>query len=154
MIARTSGQASPARVVEVKHSFIPNWSPDGQWVSFRQDQWMLISPDGKTTRTIGDFATPDLAFSRDSKTLYGINPVPPSSQNLFSIDIATNKLTVIKDLGTENAPYSSWNPAIRFSLSPDGKSIVYGVRSPRTQSSLWMLEGFAKPSIFETLHLR
>jgi|SRR5579863_3233618 len=154
MIVRTTGQASPAKVADIAHLFIPGWSPDGQWLSFRQDQWMLISPDGKNTRPIGDFDTPDLAFSKNSKTLYGIKPAPPNSQNLFSIDIATKKLTVIKDLGAENEPRSNWAPAIRFSLGPDRKSIVYGVRSPRTQSSLWMLEGFAKPSLLETLHLR
>jgi eukaryotic-like serine/threonine-protein kinase len=155
MIARTSGQATPVKVADAGNQpVIPSWSPDGQWLSLQKDQLMLISPDGKNTKPIGDFATLHLVFSRDSKTLYGINPVPPGSQNLFSIDIAMNKLTVIKDLGAENAPYSGWNPAIRFSLSPDGKSIVYGVRSPRSQSSLWMLEGFARPSLLETLHLR
>jgi eukaryotic-like serine/threonine-protein kinase len=155
MIARTSGQASPVRIAEAKGFNIPSWSPDGQWISLRQDQWMLISPDGKNTKSVGDIATVNLAFSRDSKTLYGVKPAPPNGQNLFSIDIATNKVTVIKDLGAENAPASPlWRPGIRFSLSPDGKSIVYGVLSPRTQSSLWMLEGFAKPSLLETLHLR
>src|SRR5580704_18249445 len=92
---------------------------------------MLISPDGKNTKPIGDFATGNFAFSKDSKTLYRIKPAPPNGQNLFSIDIATNKLTVIKDLGTESAPYSGWGPGIRFSLSPDGKSIACGGRSPR-----------------------
>jgi serine/threonine protein kinase/Tol biopolymer transport system component len=154
MIARTSGQAVPARIADAGGDFIPNWSSDGQWLTLRRDQWILVSPDGKNTKPIGDFATRHLTFSRDSKTLYGINPVPPNGQNLFSIDIATNKLTVIKDLGAENAPYSNWGPGIRFSLSPDGKSMVYGVRSPRTQSSLWMLEGFARPSFLETLRLR
>jgi Tol biopolymer transport system component len=154
MIAWTAGQSSAAKVAEATASYIPSWSPDGQWLTLRKDQWMLISPDGKNTKLVGDFPTRHLAFSRDSKTLYGINSVPPNGQNLFSIDIATNKLTVIKDLGAENAPYSGWGPGIRFSLSPDGRSIAYGVRSPRAQTSLWMLEGFARPSLLETLHLR
>jgi eukaryotic-like serine/threonine-protein kinase len=154
MIARTSGQSSPTRVAEATGCVIPSWSPDGQWLSFRKDQWTLISPDGKNSKPIGDFATGNLAFSKDSKTLYGIKPAPPNGQNLFSINIATNKLTVIKDLGAENAPSARFCPSIRFSLSPDGKSIAYGVRSPRAQSSLWMLEGFARPSLLETLHLR
>ena len=154
MIARTSGQSNPVRVADARGDFIPSWSPDGQWLSLRSDQWTLISPDGKNTKPIGDFATRHLTFSRDSKTLYGINPAPPNGQNLFSIDIATNKLTVIKDLGAGNAPYSNWGPGIRFSLNPDGKSFVYGVQSPRSQSSLWMLDGFARPSLLETLRLR
>ncbi len=39
-------------------------------------------------------------------------------------------------------PGSNLSPSIRFSLSPDGKSFVYG--SGTFTTNLWMLEGFAK----------
>jgi hypothetical protein len=38
------------------------------------------------------------------------------------------------------APASSFSPAIRFSMAPDGKSFVYSVAT--RHSNLWMFEGF------------
>jgi hypothetical protein len=52
-------------------------------------------------------------------------------------------MRTIGDVGSEFAPGSYLNPGIRFSLSPDGGSILYPSRINRT--SLWMLEGFEKP---------
>jgi hypothetical protein len=44
------------------------------------------------------------------------------------------------DVGTGFAPGSYLRPGIRFSLSADGKSILYPSYS--IKRSLWMLEGF------------
>ena len=79
------------------------------------------------------------------KRLYGIktDPLQPNSQLLFSLEIDTVKMKTIADLGRENAPTSRLNPGIRFSLAPDGKSMIYAIG--KSKSNLWMLEGFAKP---------
>jgi hypothetical protein len=45
--------------------------------------------------------------------------------------------------GTEFVPGGYLVPGIRFSLSPDSKSILYPTASYKT--SLWMLEGFDAP---------
>jgi hypothetical protein len=52
-------------------------------------------------------------------------------------------MKTIGDVGSEFAPNSFLGPGIRFSLSPDGKSILYPTHSSKT--SLWMLEGFDAP---------
>jgi hypothetical protein len=52
-------------------------------------------------------------------------------------------MKTIGDVGTEFVPLSYLRPGIRFSLSPDGKSILYPSYS--IKSSLWMLEGFDAP---------
>jgi len=52
-------------------------------------------------------------------------------------------MKTIGDAGSEFAPRSYLNPGIRFSVSPDGQSILYPTSS--TKTGLWMLEGFEKP---------
>ena len=49
---------------------------------------------------------------------------------------------VIGRLDADFRPASSLSPAIRLSLSPDGKSIAYGY-SRSAINNLWMLEGLA-----------
>jgi hypothetical protein len=49
----------------------------------------------------------------------------------------------IGDVGSEFVPRSFFTPVIRFSVSPDGQSIMYPTYS--TKTGLWMLEGFQKP---------
>jgi hypothetical protein len=41
-------------------------------------------------------------------------------------------------------PQSPYNPGIRFSLAPDGKSLVYSTYVAR--DDLWMLQGYRQPS--------
>lgn len=102
----------------------------------------LISRDGKSTRALGKIATPHLTFSKNGQTLYGIR-TEKNHQYLFSLSLTGNKMKTIGDVGTEFTPRSYLNPGIRFSLSPDGKCILYPSFS--TKTSLWMLEGFDTP---------
>jgi len=62
---------------------------------------------------------------------------------LFSLDPATRKQKVIKDLGKSFVPLSPFNPGLRFSMAPDGKSFVYPTNTQRTD--LWMLKGYRQP---------
>ena len=104
--------------------------------------WALISPDGKDKRDLGKIATQHLTFSKDGKTLYGIR-AEGDHQYLFSLTIATGQMKTIGDVGSEFAPRSYMNPGVRFSVSPDGQSILYPTFS--TKTGLWMLEAFAQP---------
>jgi Tol biopolymer transport system component len=144
MICKTSGQATPMELrSEISVSFLPDWSPTGEWISFRDDSgWNLVSPDGKSSRALGKIATPHLTFSKDGQTLYGIR-AEKEHQYLFSLSLAGNRMKTIGDVGTEFVPRSHLKPGVRFSLSPDGKSILYPSYSINT--SLWMLEGFDAP---------
>ena len=87
----------------------------------------LISPDGKTARPIG------------GKLIYGIQRIDDRIE-FFSIEVATGAEKIPGDLGKDFMPSSSLMPGIRFSLSPDGKSFVYGIA--KSKSNLWVLEGF------------
>jgi hypothetical protein len=110
----------------------------------------VVSADGKTVRPLGNIATQHLAFSKDSKLLYGIREENDKT-TLFSINLATLKATDIHELGKDWAPAASAIPGIRFTLTPDGKSITYATAS--VKSNLWLLEGFRQPGLLARLGL-
>ena len=152
MTVRTSGDAVPFEVKsDVQPRGLPSWSPAGDWIAYGDDKdWNLVSPDGKTTRFLGKINAENLAFSLDGKLLYGIEngetDVDRGRVTLFSLDPVTLKQKVIKELGKEMRPASNLNPGIRFSLAPDGKSIVYSTQKNRFD--LWLLQGYRQPGWF------
>jgi Tol biopolymer transport system component len=137
MKVKTTGQAKPIVLKpDAKAAAIPSWSPAGDWIAYGQE---LISPDGKTTRALGNKGSAHYMFSADGKLLYGIRR--EGERNiLFSVDIAAGTEKVLGDLGKDFSPSTNLMPGIRFSLAPDGKSFVYGIL--KIKSNLWMLEGF------------
>ncbi len=146
VVHQVGSQSRPVLLKEDVGEYLPDWSPTGDWISYRdKNGWNLISPDGKNARPLGKIDTPHLAFSKDGKRLYGIRTVPfePEHQLLFSLDIDTLRMKTIADLGLENAPATDLRPGIRFSLAPDGKSFIYS--TAKTRSNLWLLEGFTQP---------
>jgi serine/threonine protein kinase/Tol biopolymer transport system component len=147
MKVKTSGQASPVVLkADIGSPSVPSWSPANDWILSGQD---LVSPDGKTSRSLGDRKTPHFAFSYDGKLLYGLRR-DKDRQLLFSLDVATGAEKIIGETSTDFLPGSNLSPSIRLSLAPDGKSVVFGAGKFKT--NLWMLEGFAKtPSLLQRL---
>jgi len=148
MLVRTSGNATPVELRKDVRKDLPDFSPAGDWITYRDEKgWNLISSDGKTTKLLGKIETDYLAFSGDGKQLYGIQTGETEADQdratLFSLDPATLKRKVIKELGKDLRPSSFFSPGIRFSLAPDGKSIVYSTSKSRID--LWMLQGFRQP---------
>ena len=149
MTVRTSGGATPTELRKNVWGNLPDWSPTAEWITYRNDNgWNLVSPDGKTEKSLGQIDTPYLAFSRNGKLLYGIRTSQASGGKnhlaLFSLDIATRKQTVIKELDNDLLPVSGFNPGVRLSRSPDGKSLVYTTN--RYRADFWMLQGYRQPS--------
>ncbi len=153
---KTSGNATPSVLKDLGEGYyLPDWSPAGNWITYRDDRgWNLISPDGKSTKSLGKIDTDYLAFSKDGKLLYGIQTGDTEADQdratLFSLDPVTLRQKTIRELGKEFRPSSSWIPGIRFSLSPDGKSFVYGTAKERID--IWMLQGYRQPgwlSVFD-----
>ena len=152
MVVKTTGEAAPVVLRQNVGNPLPEWSPDGKWISFMDrlelGGWSIISPDGKTIRSYGEPSTIQMTFSPDSKRLYGIR-VEPDRCILYSLDIATKEEKIIGDISKDFTPSSYSNPGIRLSVSPDGKSILFPAR--RRSSSLWMLEGFDQPGWVDNL---
>ena len=148
-IVKTSGGAAPVVLKDLGNDFyLPEWSPAGEWITYCDDKgWSLISPDGKNSKFLGKIETPYLAFSKDGKRLYGIqtgeNEADRDRATLFSLDLATLKQRVVKELSKDLLPARIVSPDIRFSLAPDGKSFVYSTSRHRTD--LWMLQVSRQP---------
>jgi len=150
-IIKVGSRDKPVILRDDVYEFLPDWSPTGEWLTFQDKSgWNLISPDGKSIKPLGKIATKYLAFSKDGKLLYGIREEHDKT-TLFSLDIATLKATDIHELGKDLAPRSDYGPGIRFSLTPDGKSITYATAV--TKSNLWILEGFRQPGLLSRLGL-
>jgi len=153
-IARASGNSLPV-VVKSNGPPLkdlpqggPEWSPTGDWITYRdRTGWNLISPDGRSSKFLGDIPSDSLAFSKDGKLLYGIHAGQTEADRnrftLFSLDPVTLKQRVIKELGSDLRPATGFVMGIRFSLAPDGKSFVYS--SENYRHDLWMLQGFRQP---------
>ena len=140
MKIRTGGQAVPEPIKADLDgpSVLPDWSPTGEWIVLGET---LFSPDGKIERAIGSHGSPHYVFSRDGRLLYGLR-TENGRQTLFSIDVATGTRRAIGSANTY-PPLGTLNPSIRFSVAPDGRSMVYSTGLIRT--SLWLLEGFDPP---------
>ena len=144
MKVKTSGEAAPVTIKtnlsdgSRQSRSVPDWSPAGNWIVFGS---LLISPDGKTERPLGSHGSLHYAFSKDGKLVYGMAP-ENGRHTLFSIDVATGAKRTIAQ-GISYAPLSNLTPSMRFSLAPDGKSLLYGTGV--ITNSLWILEGFNPP---------
>jgi TolB protein len=153
-VVKTSGSASPVELKNDVQRYLPDWSPDGDWITYRDEKgWNLISPDSKTIKFLGKIETDYLAFSKDGKLLYGIQTGETEADQdratLFSLDPVTLKQKVIKELGKDLRNGSNLRQSTRFSLTPDGKSFVYSTEKFR--SDLWMLQGYRQPGWWSSL---
>ncbi len=138
---KTTGQAAPMVVraaVDPDNDAVPVWSPDGNWIVLDES---LYSSDGQTVRSLGKHRSEGYVFAPDGKRVYGMRQ-DADGETLFTVDVATGSEKVVGTIPREYHPRSNLNPAMRFSLAPDGKSIVYG--AGKFSANLWMLEGFAK----------
>jgi hypothetical protein len=137
---KTSGQAAPVVLradISYDNQAVPIWSPTGDSILLGET---LYGPDGKSARSLGDHRSEGYAFAPDGKRLYGIRP-EGDDRLLFSVDVGTGAETKIGKIANEDRPRSNLNPALHFTLTPDGKSMVYG--AAKFKSNLWLLEGFA-----------
>jgi Tol biopolymer transport system component len=144
-VAKTSGGAAVKILRSGLESRLPQWSPDGKWIQYRDGKrsaWVQVSPDGKEERVFPSAGDEELTFSKDSSRLYGIRS-KDGRHTLFSLDIATKGERKIGEIDPDYRPGSFLIPGIRLSLSPDGKRILYS--TVKGQTSLWMIEGLRRP---------
>jgi Tol biopolymer transport system component len=148
MKVKTSGQATPellAADIDPQNSDVPVWSPNGDWILYgNHGKKILISPDGKTSKATELSGNTDCTFSADGASLYCLRAKPPAGE-LISVNLTSGAQRVIAQVAAELAPSSNLDPAIRLSLSPDGKSITYSIS--KGSSNLWLMDGLSvKPT--------
>jgi Tol biopolymer transport system component len=66
MKIKTGGEAAPVMIKAGvdDNAPLPDWSPTGEWIVCGD---LLISPDGKTERSLGSHRSPHYAFSKNGK---------------------------------------------------------------------------------------
>ena len=124
----------------------PQWSPSGKWIAISTFMGVtLVSPDGKDLHTLPAVIGQALAWSKDSKTIYGLtyNTDPPA---LKALDVATGTVRTLAEyhIGFQPSPLieNSYTGSIRISLAPDGKSVAVGTAT--SQADVWILDGALK----------
>jgi len=129
------GEAMPA---------LPSWSPAGDRIAYRDTGgYFFMDPDGGHKRIFlklaGNEYVPNLAFSKDGKTLYG-TLTALGKIDLISVDAESGTMKTIRELPTTEAAMSNLTPTIRFSLAPDGKTMAYA--TAQFHSTLWLFQGW------------
>lgn len=124
--------------LETADPVLPEWSPAGDWITYSDENGMLalVSTDGQRRRTLGGGGP--VAWSRSGKSLYQVRY---RERAVFEIDVVSGKSRQVRGLGSV-LPYATHEPARRMSLTPDGKSLVFSVLSPRDE--IWLLEGIRR----------
>jgi serine/threonine protein kinase/Tol biopolymer transport system component len=142
---KTTGGAEPAvlkAAVNRQRGYagVPLWSPANDWILHSDEGVKLISPDGATTRELSPTSALAYAFSADGQIVYGLRqPTALGRLELFSMSVRGGPEKSLGSLSPESVPSVSLSPAIRLSLTPDGKSLTYSV--VRTTSNLWLMDG-------------
>jgi hypothetical protein len=146
---KTTGGAEPevlkAGVVR-SGDWVPLWSPANDWILYGDGGAKLISPDGKTTHDVSPTSARVYAFSADGRTIYGLRqPAPLGRVELFSMSVAGGPETTIDFLARDHVPAASLSPALRLSLTPDGRSLTYS--TVKTTSNLWLMDGLRSVTV-------
>jgi hypothetical protein len=119
------------------------WSPSGEWIACETAAGStLVSPDGKLKRTLTRMDAFVMAWSKDSKTLYGLHR-DGAHWSLLAEDIRSGAVRKVASYGVTLNPFTPLPYfGMTLSLSPDGKS--FAVATEKRQTDLWVLEGFPK----------
>ena len=145
-VVSVGSNREPREIPKITGAGAPEWSPSGKWIAVStSSNVILVSPDGKDMRTLPTINSPALAWSKDSKTIYGLayNSDPPA---LKALDVATGAARTLAEyhLRFQQLPLveNSYIGGIRISLAPDGKSVAVGTAT--NQVDLWILDGALK----------
>lgn len=88
-----------------------------------------------------------MAFANDGRELYGIHHAT-ANWSLFGIEVATARLTEVRDLAMEHRPATleGWSGRRAFMQAV---TILYS--TGQFDSSLWLLRGFQPPRLVDRL---
>jgi Tol biopolymer transport system component len=146
-VVTTDGTAAPRPLITlgpIAITSLPSWSPVEDKIAYRDtDGYYFMDPDGTHKRLFFKMTAqqylPDLAFSKDGKTLYGALVNYPNI-SFVAINADTGAVRTIRELTQNLAPISNLTPTIRLSVAPDGKSITYA--TGQNHVTMWLFEGW------------
>jgi len=143
---KTTGGAAPERLspdFRRSGTWVPVWSPANEWIVYPDAGIKLVSPDGKTIRTLSSVEAVACTFSPDGKLVYSIRqPAPFGPLTLFSINVESGRETTIASLPREYLPAATFNPSLRLSWTPDRNSLTFA--TAKTTTNLWLMDGVSR----------
>jgi len=142
---RATPGAAPVILADAKiwSRLLPQWSPLGDWILYPAAGGLdLISPDGKSKRTLTIRQLLACNFSTDGNQVYGIfhNTTGEGAEwQLYAVKVktGTEKLLTPVDFPPATGMLAG------FSIHPDGKRALTSIA--KVSDQIWMLEGFARP---------
>ncbi|HUS07254.1 MAG TPA: protein kinase [Bryobacteraceae bacterium] len=142
--ARVGGLENPVPLAENVGTY-PRWSPRGEWIACIgiSGGIALLSPDGKTQKSLGQGAWLLHGWSADSTRIIGIRQTEDRRLILASLDVDSRNEQILSRLGAYPAGFT-YGAAIGalpyrgFSLSPDGGSFLTSILRPA--GDIWMLQ--------------
>ena len=128
---------------EIWGRLLPQWSPLGDWILYPAAGGLdLISPDGKSKRTLTMRRLLACNFSRDGSQVYGIfhNTTGAGAEwQLYAVNVKTGTEKLITPVDFPPAT----GMLAGFSIHPDGKRALTSIA--KVSDQIWMLEGFEQP---------
>lgn len=143
-VLRVGSEDPPTEIMPPRGFGSPEWSPSGEWIAVPSIRGVeLTSSDGKQQKFFPGMNGAALAWSHDSKTIFGLMFQSPQP-GLFAMEAATGNTRKIADYDLAFQPLleNAYTGTVRLSLSPDGKSVVTATAT--NQADLWILDGFGK----------
>ncbi|MDQ2947328.1 MAG: protein kinase [Acidobacteriota bacterium] len=134
----SGGGSAPVDILTVKSNtpgFPVKWSPSGDWIAYSaMGELSIVTPDGKSNRTLREKGFPGGAFSNDGSRIYGLRRGEGRKWELYEVQIPSG---VERRLTAIDLP-----PAYEMrgmSLHPDGKRYLSTVR--KVSSDIWLVDG-------------
>jgi Tol biopolymer transport system component len=140
---RVGSDDPPMEIMPPRGFGSPEWSPSGEWIAVPSTRGVeLTSADGNQQKFFPGMNGAALAWSRDSKTIFGLMFQSPQPA-LLAMDATSGSVRKIADYDLTFQPLleNAYTGTIRLCLSPDGKSVVTATAA--NQADLWILDGFA-----------
>jgi len=103
---------------------------------------VLIDPSNGRVRRLGPVEWSVLAWSRDSRLLYGIAAVANTSE-LQALDVGSGARRTVATYEPPIHVWEDFGQSRRLTWAPDGRSLVTTMRIDR--SNVWLMKGLRLP---------
>jgi TolB protein len=141
---RVGSSEPPQDLVNIGDAFsVVAWSPDGRWIAHDHPAGVsVIAPEDGTHRVLAANTRPRaIAWSGDGRTLYGLITDVEGSR-IVAINPETGAVRAVRRLPDDLMVMTPISPALQMSLDAAGTKLLTTVL--RSQSDIWMMEGFER----------
>jgi Tol biopolymer transport system component/tRNA A-37 threonylcarbamoyl transferase component Bud32 len=127
--------------IELRTDGVPNaapqWSPKDDWITWETaNGFVLVSPDGKTQRTLATAQLLAHAWSRSGKEIIGIEETEDLRLSLVAVGLDGRPPRVLADLG----PSPAVNNQVKgLSIAHNGESVA--TSTVHMRGDLWIVSG-------------